>query len=94
MTIFEKLSVREVLRGSADPLPWRGRAIIAFMAFLIASSTAGLASVENQFSPSSSVTSNITVLACGSTPGACPNVAGVSVPASGHNPEDGYTPDV
>jgi hypothetical protein len=66
MIAFEASLTGEVPE-SVPVQSWRRRTTVAVMAFLMAIAAVGLVSTNNQIS------SNQTVLACGSTPGFCPN---------------------
>ncbi|MEO7196610.1 MAG: hypothetical protein ABIZ05_17630 [Pseudonocardiaceae bacterium] len=69
MIFFGKLPAGEV-RRSADARSLRRRATVAAMTFLLAISAVALAPANNHFS----APSGRLVLACGNTPGACPNL--------------------
>ncbi|MGH3849103.1 MAG: hypothetical protein ACRDRT_05275 [Pseudonocardiaceae bacterium] len=69
MIFFGKFPAGEA-QGSADAQSLRRRTTVAVMTFLLAISAVALTPVKNNFSPPSSRL----VLACGDTPGACPNL--------------------
>lgn len=73
MIFFGKLPAGEVQR-SAYARSLRGRATVVAMTFLLAISAAASAPAKNNFSPPA----HRLVLACGNTPGACPNLSGAA----------------